>query len=146
MHDIEELRGADIFCVGKCKIGTWNVEGLTDSKIVELQNIMEERGLGMMCLQETHRLGADYFLINEGYLVILSGGPSGSREWAGVGFLVTPIFRRSILRLDYFSDRIASLKLKVLSGQMRIIIAYFPHMKYDYIVRTAFYDILSDYA
>ncbi len=70
MHDTEELRGGTVMCIGVCEIGTWNVEGATDSKIVELQNIMEERGLGILCLQETHRPAADYFLIDAGYFII----------------------------------------------------------------------------
>ena len=37
------------------------------------------------------------FLTNDGYFVIQSGGPNDMREWAGVGFLVVPAFRRSVL-------------------------------------------------
>ena len=78
MHGAKEIRGDNLLlCVGRCRIGTWNVEGLTDSKIIELQMLMEERDIGVLCIQETHRSGADYFLTSEGFLVILSGGPSG---------------------------------------------------------------------
>ena len=145
MHDIEELRGGSSICVGKCKIATWNIEGLTEEKLVELIRIMEERDIGILCLQETHCAGADYFLRNDGYLVIQSGGPNAMREWAGVGFLVAPAFRRSVLGFNQFSDRIASLKLKVLGGQMTILTAYAPHSGHDYAIRRSFFDVLMDF-
>ena len=97
MHATEEIRGGLVLCMGRTKIATWNVEGLTDSKVEELQIIMEERGIGILCLQETHRAGADYFFTEKGYLLILSGGPVGQREWAGVGFIIASFFRRSII-------------------------------------------------
>ena len=50
MHGVEEIRGDNLLCVGRCKIGTWNVEGLTDSEIVELQIMMEERDIGVLCI------------------------------------------------------------------------------------------------
>ena len=119
MHDTEELRGGNIICVGKCKIGTWNIEGLTEEKLVELIRIMEERDIGILCLLETYCAATDYFLIflNDGYLVIQSGASKDMREWPGIGFLVAPAFRRSVLGFNQFSDRIASLKLKALAGK-----------------------------
>ena len=87
----EDIRGGNLQCLGGCQLGTWNVEGLTEQKIIELQNIMDDRDLGVLCMQETHRAGADYFTTDEGFLVILSGGPRGTHEYAGVGFLVSPV-------------------------------------------------------
>ena len=70
MHDIEVIQSGTLVCIERTNIGTWNVEGLTDTKIIELQNIMEERDIGIMWLQEIYRLGTDYFITDEGYLVI----------------------------------------------------------------------------
>ena len=41
------------------RIGTWNVEGLTDAKVVELQHYMMDIGLDVLCLQETHWTNTD---------------------------------------------------------------------------------------
>ena len=36
-------------------LGSWNIEGLTDTKVVELQQYMVFCGIDILCLQETHR-------------------------------------------------------------------------------------------
>ena len=36
------------------RIGIWNVEGLTDAKVLELQHYMMDIGLDVLCLQKTH--------------------------------------------------------------------------------------------
>ena len=66
----------------KLVIGSWNVEGFTDTKLEELQNHMLHNHIGMFCLQETHG----------GFLIQLSGDENGC--FAGVGFIVAPNCRR----------------------------------------------------
>ena len=65
------------------------MEGFTEAKRVTLQNLMLERNIGIICMQETHRSKADYYITAEGFLVILSGSDVPP-EHAGVGFLVAP--------------------------------------------------------
>ena len=62
-------------------------------RLIELQNIMIEKGLSFLCLKETHIVGAYYYISKEGFLIILSSGPVGVRESAGVGFIVAPLVR-----------------------------------------------------
>ena len=71
---------------GELPIGQWNVEGLTPSKVVQLQQVMRQRKIGIICMQETHLKNSDYYIDNV-YLVILSGSTSEGREPAGVGFI-----------------------------------------------------------
>ena len=55
------------------QIGTWNVEGLTDTKLITLQHYMKVYDIHILCLQETHKPLSDYVETNEGFLLILSG-------------------------------------------------------------------------
>ena len=95
---------------GVARFGTWNVEGLTDIKIHMLQRIMRQSNIGVLCLQETHRCGSDYWITEDGYLVILSGVAEDVREYAGVGFLISPRIRPALLGFLQVSNRICCLK------------------------------------
>ena len=64
-------------------IATWNVERLTDAKLIQLQSIMYKRGIGVLCMQETHKNLSEYYETEEGYLVILSGASGTDRDWVG---------------------------------------------------------------
>ena len=70
-------------------LATWNVEGLTDFKIIELQLLMDQLGIGILCLQETHKTQSAYYVTDGGYLLVSSGAESeNDAETAGVGFLI----------------------------------------------------------
>ena len=48
---LEEVRNGRLFCAeSTLRIGSWNVEYLTPVKLIELQNIMIEKGLSIVCL------------------------------------------------------------------------------------------------
>ena len=114
---LDEFRSGPLACCGELlKVGTWNVEHLAEVKIVELQRIMIERDIGILCLQETHSNGVDSFVTEEGFFIILSGGPVGERNYVGVGFLIAPAARRFVIIFNQYSDRIASLKIRVRGG------------------------------
>ena len=48
------------------KFATWKVEGFTDVKLIELQNIMCTYGLVILCIQETHRLSVERVYLQRG--------------------------------------------------------------------------------
>ena len=70
-------------------IATWNVEGLTETKLITLQTYMQVYGIHLLCLQEVRKTMSEYYIIEAGFLLICSGGEK-SPEHAGVGFLVHP--------------------------------------------------------
>ena len=95
-----QLRGGDLKCCPYCiSVGSWNVEGLLDTKIVELERIMHDLGIHILCLQERNWAGADSFVIDGHYFVILSRGIIGVRDHAGVGFLISPEMRCYLIGL-----------------------------------------------
>ena len=128
------------------RIGTWNVEGLlgaSRTKLFELYRVMKLEGISILCIQETHLLDAEHFK-EEGFSVFLSGASNeGQRSYAGVGFLVAPWAIKSIISFKAVSDRIASLRVKVVGGILNLLSVYAPHDKYDFEVRHNFYTELS---
>ena len=62
-------------------IGTWNVEGLTEAKLVILETYMQDHGIHLFCLQELHKAHSEYYITDAGFLLITSGGKD-VREYA----------------------------------------------------------------
>ena len=109
-------------------LASWNVEGLnldSGTKLHELQTWMVKRSIGVLCMQETHITGAQYFYDN-GFLVILSGAEGDGRSYAGVGFIVAPDVCSSVSGFLQKNDRLASLRLRVRGGQVCLVTAYAP--------------------
>ena len=125
------------------RVATWNVEGLTDIKVIQLQRVMEKRGIGMLCLQETHCNNSDYYSTAEGYLIILSGGLAEDRERAGVGMIVAPSVRSSLIGFCQISSRMMSAKVRVRGGKVAIWSTYAPHEGRPPDERQAFYTDLG---
>ena len=66
---------SDIFPGSLTKIATWNIEGMhlhSPAKLFQIIQHMYIFEIGILCIQETHICGAQYFHF-EGYLVINSG-------------------------------------------------------------------------
>ena len=104
---------------------------------------MHSHCLHVLCIQETHIAGATSFITEAGFLVILSGGPGEEREYAGVGFIVSPAMRHAVIGFREHTGRMASLKLKVQGGKIGIVSAYAPHGGRDYALRQSFFNELN---
>ena len=75
-------------------------------------------------------------------MIILSGGPIGEHNYAGIGFLIAPTARRFVITFNKYLDRIASLKIRVRGGQVYLVSYYSPHGGYEYVLRRSFFDNL----
>ena len=94
------------------EVATWNVERLTDLKIQQLLRIMFDRHIGILCMQEVRRPNSDCFEDDGGYFIIQSGSSDSAREWAGVGFIIAPWLRSSVVGYLQYSNRLCTVKLK----------------------------------
>ena len=124
-----------------CKIGTWTVEGLPESrpeKLLQVLDHMKSHGIAVLCVQEIHRRGSDYFEVN-GFLVIFSGNDRGEREYAGVGFIVAPWVKAAVMSFTQRSSRLASIKFKISGGSLILVSAYAPHGQHEFDVRQEFF-------
>jgi len=146
-RDPHRWRSAKAVAVGDCsKIGTWNVEGISLDNPVKLEQLkkhMENEGLDLLCIQETHVRGAPYFL-SDGYLVICSGSDA-DREYAGVGFIVSPSLRPAVRGFKQLSERLCSIRLRVSGGAIVFISAYAPQNGRSYEQRQDFFNALGEF-
>ena len=124
---------------------TWNVEGLgaDNCKLSEIFYHMTQHNIAVLAIQETHVKGMHHFY-QDGFLVILSGEAveKAGRSFSGVGFVVASWALSSIVGFRLISDRLVSLKLRVVGGLLRVLSAYAPHSAYRYEVRKDFFDHL----
>ena len=131
--------------VSYVKVCTWNVEGLTDIKIYEICSYMRAMGIDIMCLQETRHLKSNSYCTDTGYQVLLSGSSDASREWAGVGFIIAPRVKGSVVNSCPFSNRMASLTFKTSGVKHALICAYAPHNGRPTEEKLRFYNELGDF-
>ena len=105
---------------------TWNVQGPTDLKILELILHMLEYQIDVLCLQETW-ISRTQVRDENDFLVTLSGSGGIGCSWAGVGFMVATWCRRRVKCYKQVSDRMAPLKMKVSGGTVGIVTAHASH-------------------
>ena len=105
---------------------------------------MEKHAIDVMCIQETHKPNSAYFVTGAGYLLILSGTADVEKESAGVGFIMSPSMRRSIIGFCQLSERLASVKLRVTGGKAVLFSAYAPHSGKPFGERQTFYQHVAE--
>eukprot|EP00959_Pyramimonas_sp_CCMP1952_P015781 333843-Pyramimonas_sp.AAC.2 len=128
------------------QLGTWNVEGFTEAKLVELQMHMKSYGIDLLCLQETHKPKSEYTVTEEGFPLIFSGASADDvNETVGVGFLISPRLRRSVVGFRQASSRMASLKLRVVGDKILVCSAYAPHSGKPPSERQTFFQELNTF-
>ena len=122
---IKEAQRDDKTCES-ITFGTWNIQGLTDVKTVELIRHMAFYAIDILCIQETRKQKSDVYTFDD-HDVILSGADGEDREWAGVGFIIAPAARRHVKSFKQVSRRICVLKLRMRSNTIGVVGAYAPH-------------------
>ena len=130
--------------LGQLCIATWNVEGLSDVKLATLEMYMHEYGIHMLCLQEVRRPLSDYYVTDNGFLLITSGGQQAP-EYAGVGFLVHPSLRKNIHNFCQYSNRIVGIKIGTPGGKIAVVSTYAPHAERPFEERFQFFQDLTKY-
>ena len=104
------------------------MEDLTNAKVVEFQYYMMDIGLDILCLQETHWTNIDCHVTDAGFLLIFSGVIEHEElERAGIGFLVAPKVRKSVVIFCQQSSCMASLKIRVPGGKINLCSIYASH-------------------
>ena len=146
MVDRASLRGGQMENMDQnCCIGTWNIEGYTEEKLISLQVMMLSHQLSVLCLQEVKRCKSEHFISDAGFLVILSGSSEEITEHAGVGFIIAPSARKSIIGFCPLSNRLCAIKLKMKGGKFAIISTYAPHSGHAFDIRQRHFHALADF-
>ena len=142
-NSLQDFSSARKGCRSTLQICSWNLEGLTDIKLADVCTYMVDNSLDICCIQETRKSNSDKYLHDSGHVVLLSGNGSGLREWAGVGFIVSPALQRFVVGFHPISSRMACLKVRVVGGLVAIFCVYSPHTLKPLVERVQFYDDLE---
>jgi len=125
------------------KIGSWNVEGLTDLKEYEVCQYMQIHNIDIMYIQEIRKKNSAYYTAHFGFLFVLSGSPGAGCDWNRVGFVLAPRMRRHVQSFLQYSDRLCSLKIKIQGAKFDIICVYVSHNLKPANNKLKFYEDLS---
>ena len=106
-HHCEGSGHIDYHNTNSFKTCTWNVEGLSDVKVVQVCAYMKDHRVGVCCIQQTRSINSEYYYTCGGFLVVLSGCAGSVHDFAGPIQLTNCMlkvtggrwFDRSILRI-----------------------------------------------
>ena len=106
---------------------------------------MQMYNIGVLCIQETRRQESSIKLLPEGFVLILSSNNVAKQSFAGVGFIVAPHVRRSIITFKLESERMCMLKLRTVRGKVVLLSAYAPPQTPNHPIdeRQSFFQSLS---
>ena len=106
---------------------------------------MKQENISILCIQETHLSETEYFE-EDGFLTFVSGGIyTGNRLFSGVGFIVAPWAKRSIISFKGINDRIACLRVRVVGRILNVFSVYAPHDGIDFSIRYDFFTSLAEH-
>lgn len=120
------------------KIGTWNVRTLNDpstaatgsqemtntSRLLQVCQEMSRYGLEILGLSETKWMGNGEFVSQTGHHLIFSGSNTGHER--GVGILMSPKAKRSLLEYRQISERIILARFRSKLRNIVVIQCYAP--------------------
>ena len=110
---------------GKClpvRVGTLNIGTMT-GRGRELADLMEQRNVDILCLQETKWKGSKARNIG-GECKLFYNGADGRKN--GIGIVMREELDESLLEVKRVSDRLMVMKLKVKGHILNIVSAYAP--------------------
>ena len=108
-----------LIAVGTLNIGTMTGRGR------ELADMMEQRNVDILCLQETRWKGSKTKNIGGGCKIFYNGA-YGRKN--GIGIVLREELAESILEVKRVSDRLMTMKLEVNGSILNIVSAYAPQV------------------
>ena len=133
----------------KFRIATSNVQGLKITDRENLQQVMLSNHLDILCIQETH-INHSSIEVHNGFCFIFSSGQcdplaaNAPREFAGVGFIVSPHMTTYLLHIETSHSRIARITLKNHGNPIHILSVYAPHAGRPQAEKHSFYHDLTE--
>ena len=105
-------------------IGTLNVGTMT-GRGTEVVDMMERKGMDVLCVQETRWKGKKAREMGNGYKMYYAG-EDGKRN--GVGIILSPKMKCNVLEVTRESDRVIWMRLNVDGRAVNVISAYAPQV------------------
>ena len=126
-------------------IATWNVRTLvnTSSHLLQLSNNIDQYGLDLLCITETHMPGTGTQILDNGSLFIHSGRTDGIKR-QGIGIALSKKVKNTLISYTPVSERIMSARLHSRQINISVLVVYAPTEDADDSVKNTFYQQVSD--
>ena len=128
---------------GRCsfiRVGTLNI-GMMTGRVRELADMMEQRNVDILCLQETKWKGSKARNIGGGRKIFYNGA-DGRKN--GIGIVVREELAESVLEVKRVSDRLMAMKLEVKGSILNIVSACAPQVNYSIEEKNDFWEDLDE--
>lgn len=122
------------------RVATLNVSTMRD-KEEEIIELMKERKLEILGLCETRVRGEGQKVLHDDYRFIYKGAEGGRH---GVGFVLTPEMAERVDSVDFRSERIIGITLKLDTKNISMIQVYAPQQGRPVAEKEDFYNSLQD--
>lgn len=111
----------------KLKIATLNVRSLMKSTMHrQIVEYMRTHGIHILGMQETRSKNTTQYVVDNYTFMTVSTVTSNQPEYAGVGFVLSPMARDALVRTTFTSSRIACLSVLIKGGELNILNTYVP--------------------
>ena len=120
-------------------MGTLNIETMTE-RGRELEDMMKQRNVDILCLQETKWKGSKARNIGGGCKIFYNGA-DGRKN--GIGIVLRKELAESVLEVKRMSDRLMAMKLEVNGSILNIVSAYAPQVNYSMEEKNDFWEDLD---
>lgn len=127
---------------GILRLGTWNIKSW-NSKNHEVLSEITEKKIDICAISEVKKKGKGTQYINE-YILAYNGKPKNERAKCGVGILLHKKFEQHIDDIEYISDRLLKITLKIDNEYIHIYSVYAPDITKSREERRMFYEQLQN--
>ena len=111
----------------KLKIVTFNVRSLLKATMHrQIIDHMRRHDIHILCMQETRSKNTTQYVVDNFTFLTVSTVNTNQPEYAGVGFVLSPMARNALLRTSFINSRIACISVLIRGGELNILNTYVP--------------------
>ena len=104
---------------------------------------MRTKQIEILCLQETKVKRTSYYMVDSYTFYTFSNCGATQQEHYGMGFVLSPLARRALLRTLPSTSRVAGLSFHTGAGEFSVLSGYAPHNQHTEDTKQHFYDELG---
>ena len=87
---------------------------------------MRRHDIHILCMQETRSKNTTQYVVDNFTFLTVSTVNTNQPEYAGVGFVLSPMARNALLRTSFINSRIACISVLIRGGELNILNTYVP--------------------
>ncbi|CAK1588972.1 unnamed protein product, partial [Parnassius mnemosyne] len=127
--------------IAEARLATLNVCGAMNDKMDEVCEMMNDRGIDMLCVNETKRKGRDV-TAHGIYTAYWSGVDETERACQGVGVILSERMGQCVKEYECVSPRLLWIRMKVGLKKLFVLGVYAPDMSKPTYIREQFWDMV----